>query len=313
MRDDPPVIRFRTLVTWSSHRLKESLDQSKSTSDSVRRKASKALEGLIADLAEKRLDFSWNSSIADEEDGLSLGAMAKLPPNPVNEANSARLAACQAWTARLQAEDAARNSRINAYKSMTENITRLTSVIPPAPAIDADGTPGIVPDLLQPNWQLPVPRMQTMEDALAYGKRLLQPPSSNRDINDARNRRKSVAASSQPPVDDRPDQDPDVIDAHQELGTSLEHITYDAANIHQLAYRLDQFLKLSNTYLKNHLATSYMDLTHLSEPHTSSSSALLPSSTVPGSTAAKRSIDYRSLLRAISRADSASTQKLQPK
>ena len=58
--DDPPAIRFRTLVTWSMHRLRESMEQnSNSHSLALREAARQALAATIKDLAEKRVDLSW--------------------------------------------------------------------------------------------------------------------------------------------------------------------------------------------------------------------------------------------------------------
>lgn len=59
--DDPPAIRFRTLLTWSVHRLKENIEaKAKEEPRSADGKAAVAIaEALIKDLAEKRIDVSW--------------------------------------------------------------------------------------------------------------------------------------------------------------------------------------------------------------------------------------------------------------
>ena len=58
--DDPPAIRFRTLMTWSMHRLKKSMEHDgKSYSLGLREAAKQALAETIKDLAEKRVDLSW--------------------------------------------------------------------------------------------------------------------------------------------------------------------------------------------------------------------------------------------------------------
>lgn len=60
--DDPPAIRFRTLVTWSLHRLKEGMRaklQDTQSDPAVRQAAVKIADALIKDVAEKRIDLSW--------------------------------------------------------------------------------------------------------------------------------------------------------------------------------------------------------------------------------------------------------------
>ena len=61
--DDPPAVRFRTLVTWSAHRLKEASEaQSRAAPTDVRAAVSAVLDSLIADLMEKRIDLSWQAA-----------------------------------------------------------------------------------------------------------------------------------------------------------------------------------------------------------------------------------------------------------
>lgn len=56
-------MRFRTLVTWSAHRLKESSEsQSSTASPAVRAAVSSVMDSLIADLVEKRIDLSWQAA-----------------------------------------------------------------------------------------------------------------------------------------------------------------------------------------------------------------------------------------------------------
>jgi len=69
--DDPPAVRFRTLVTWSAHRLKEASEtQSRTASTEVRSAVSSIMDKLIADLVEKRIDLSWQAADAEEVSGL---------------------------------------------------------------------------------------------------------------------------------------------------------------------------------------------------------------------------------------------------
>ena len=293
--DDPPAIRFRTLVTWAAHRMKDRLlEASVNSSKNTRDKAMRSLDGMISDIVEKRIDLTWTPSEGDSTAAVKRSE-AHLPPNPQNEANAARLRSCQAWTARLQAEDEARNARINAYKSMTERITRLTTVLPPAPVSNENGEPAEMPDLLQPNWHLPIPRIRNKEDALAYGRKMLEP---------RRTKRKSGVA-------DATDADPDVIDIQQELGIDLAGIAQDAAEIHQMAYRIDRYLKLSDTFLNTHLARSHLALTQLTRPSltiasaNTSHSASLSDFMTGRPSAQRKAVDHRSLLRAIARADMA--------
>ena len=58
--DDPPAIRFGTLITWSTPCLKESIQHgSKRYSLDLREAARQALAETIKDLAEKRVDLRW--------------------------------------------------------------------------------------------------------------------------------------------------------------------------------------------------------------------------------------------------------------
>jgi len=64
---DPPAIRFRTLATWSMHRLKETLEiESKGYPNSIRDGARKAMETIINDLAEKKLSLTWPPDAGDD-------------------------------------------------------------------------------------------------------------------------------------------------------------------------------------------------------------------------------------------------------
>lgn len=61
--DDPPAVRFRTLVTWSAHRLKEASEaQSRTAPTDVRAAVSAVMDNLIADLVEKRINLSWQAA-----------------------------------------------------------------------------------------------------------------------------------------------------------------------------------------------------------------------------------------------------------
>lgn len=60
--DDPQPVRFRTLVTWSAHRLKEAMEsETRTGAAAVRAAASSVMDSLIADLVEKRIDLSWQA------------------------------------------------------------------------------------------------------------------------------------------------------------------------------------------------------------------------------------------------------------
>lgn len=60
--DDPPAVRFRTLVAWSAHRVKDKAEaESSNASSAVRAAASSVMDSLISDLMEKRIDLGWQA------------------------------------------------------------------------------------------------------------------------------------------------------------------------------------------------------------------------------------------------------------
>jgi len=231
---------------------------------------------------------------------IQLPSIANLPPHPQNESNQAKLEACLAWSARLKAEDEARNTRIKEYKAMTEAITRLAA--PPIP-ISAEGDAEFT-DLLTPDWSQKVPRLKTKEDILAFGQRLLQAKQL-----DAGHKGKQAEQDT-----------PDDINVEAELGINLVDLRHQAASLHQAAYRLEQFLKIGDLFLKKHLAQSHLAVSLLTRPTDAHKDAHRP--TNAGSSGASSSRvqggdlegflpspnplahgDPRDLLRALSRAE----------
>ena len=66
--DDPPAIRFRTLATWTAHRIKDGLEAKAKDDPSAMRKAAVGIaEALIKDLVEKRVDVSWTPEDTDAQ------------------------------------------------------------------------------------------------------------------------------------------------------------------------------------------------------------------------------------------------------
>ena len=269
---------------------------------------------------------------------------ADLPPHSENVANQAKLEACTAWTDRLTHEDQTRNARINQYKVMTEAITKLTNVLPaaPVPAPADSASPAElppVPDILKPNFTMPIPsRLKTKDEILSFGRILLQPklpPSSTSS------RRKSVAASE--PTPEEAQGDPDEVNCNEELpNLALDDLRHRAAAMYQTAHRVNQFLQTSDKYLDRHLEQTQLALSELMlgarSGSATASGARSPTGaqaasgdaaasggddggtamglqlrtgaagSVPAQSAARRSLNPRDLLRAISRADTATAK-----
>lgn len=195
----------------------------------------------------------------------------KLPPNPENEANQAKLESCQAWIKRLQDEDKARNARINQYKAMTERITKLMTPLPPLPA-SSDPTSSTslseIPDLLQPNWTLAIPRFEDRSDMLSYGRKLLEPKPSTIST-----RRKSAAAAEANKKDNNTTQeDPNIVNVQDEYPIDYDEIRHQAASLAQNSYRINQFLKLADSFVTQHLAKTQASLAQFTTSGGASSS-----------------------------------------
>ena len=131
---------------------------------------------------------------------------------------------------------------------MTDSITRLAAPPPPAPIT----TDGVTEDLLHPNWDLPIPRLRNQDDVLAYGRHLLQPKATTGKANKGKGRESEA------------DEHPDVVDVEAELGSTLEVIKYQAAQMHQVSHRMRQFLKSSDDFIGIRLADSYLALSQQS-------------------------------------------------
>jgi len=136
---------------------------------------------------------------------------------------------------------------------MTERITKLMTPLPPIPASASGSTStGEIPDLLQPNWSLPLPRFKGKADMLAYGKKLLQPKPFTTST-----RRKSAAASS----DHK--QDSNIVNVQDEHPIDFDEIRHQASSLAQNSYRVNQFLTLADTFVTQHLAKTQATLAQI--------------------------------------------------
>lgn len=85
------------------------------------------------------------------------------------------------WTARLYAEDESLNTRVKQYRNLFGSFSRLVEPIPTLPPITAtagqphSSTTSLPPDIVKPNFSLPVPKMKKNEDMLAFGEQLILP------------------------------------------------------------------------------------------------------------------------------------------
>lgn len=222
---------------------------------------------------------------------------------------------------------------------MTEAITKLTNVLPAAAQPAPDSASPAVADILKPNFTMPIPsRLQTKDEILSFGRILLQPklpPSS------ASSRRKSVAASE--PTPEHAQGDPDEIRCNEELpNLALDDLRHRAASMHQTIHRVNQFLETSDKYLDRHLEQTRIALGELmlgagsasadaggarsaagaqaasgdtaasGGDHGGTSMGLQlrtgAAASLSAQSAARRSLNPRDLLRAISRADTATAK-----
>lgn len=206
---------------------------------------------------------------------------------------------------------------------MTERITKLMTPLPPLPASTSDPSSSAtaIPDLLQPNWSLPVPKFKNKNDMLAYAQKLLQPKSST-----ATTRRKSAAAAAAAAEEST---DSNVIKVQEEYPVDYDEIRHQAASMSQSTYRINQFLKLADTFITQHLARTQAQLSQItassstsgggsrnasgsgtakernaaSEEDASNTTRALLAGNNAAQSVKSRGQDARSLLRAISRAD----------
>lgn len=140
---------------------------------------------------------------------------------------------------------------------MTERITKLMTPLPPLPGpFSSSSAPSSIPDLLQPNWSLPIPRFSTTDDMLAYGKKLLQPKPSTTST-----RRKSAAAAAAAAANnEESNSDPNIVKVQEEYPIDYDEIKHQAASMTQSAYRINQFLKLADTFITQHLSRTQIQL-----------------------------------------------------
>lgn len=214
----------------------------------------------------------------------------KLPPNKENESNETKLAACQAWIKRLQEEDQARNARINQYKTMTERITKLTTPLPAPVPSPSDPSQMIMPDLLQPNWSLPLPRFTNKADILAYGKTLMQ--SKPIAISSRSTRRKSAAAAEAP-------SDSNTVNIQDEYPVDYDEIRHQAASLAQSSYRVNQFVKLADTFITQHLQRTQASLAQIRSGNDNRASALTSGSNEKGKNTTTTANDVNSTTQAL--------------
>lgn len=152
---------------------------------------------------------------------------------------------------------------------------------------------------------------------LAYGRKLLQPKPST-----VSTRRKSAAAT-----ETDKDQDPNVIHVQSEYPIDFDEIRHQASSLAQNSYRVNQFLNLADTFVKQHLAKTQATLAQITsgtrgdhalgigssgagqkgknrhDDEQSTTRALLEGVSGSPNQVKKRGMDAMSLLRAISKAD----------
>lgn len=132
---------------------------------------------------------------------------------------------------------------------MTERITKLITPLPPS----TSSTSTDIPDLLQPNWSLPIPRFKDKSDMLEYGKKLLQPKPSSIST-----RRKSATAASAADT-----QDPNLVNVQDEYPVDYNEIRHQASSLAQNSYRVNQFLNLADTFITQHIAKTQTTLSQI--------------------------------------------------
>lgn len=135
---------------------------------------------------------------------------------------------------------------------MTERITKLITPLPLSNT-GALGTQSItsdIPDLLQPNWSLSLPRFKDKKDMLEYGQKLLHSKSSG-----AATRRKSAAAVEIP--------ESNIVNVQDEYPVDYSEMRHQASSLAQNSYRINQFLNLADTYITQHIAKTQMTLSQI--------------------------------------------------
>lgn len=198
---------------------------------------------------------------------------------------------------------------------MFGTFSRLLEPVPTAPPA-ADGQPATLPDIVKPNFSLSIPKLKSKEDMLALGEQLILPVPPKAP-GSARRKSRGKAAEE---VEEEAPEDPDVLDIAKETGMSLKDIRHQSASMQQTAHRIDQFLKLSNTFLSQHLARSHLALAQVSQSSLASASSGSSSATktsglqigqMPSLTSAAhgKKAMTRALLRGISKADTSSAKR----
>lgn len=114
--NEPPPIRFLTLVSWAARRFNDDLtasipaaplfpsssstsDQAISIEDRAKRKAAQAISQFIDDVCNKRVDVNWLSSTTATE--APKKDETTLLPNPENEALQRKMTGLDQWIARF--------------------------------------------------------------------------------------------------------------------------------------------------------------------------------------------------------------------
>lgn len=147
---------------------------------------------------------------------------------------------------------------MNHYKAAMDRIRRLPTTLPTLPTLPAtvdensngnsNGNGSTSTDTLHPNWSLPLPKFKGKEDILAYGRKLVQPKPAPKPPS----RRKSTAAAAAAnTTEDEPD--PDVVDIQSEYPIDTAEIRHQVSSLRQDTYRVEQFLRLADTFVTQHL------------------------------------------------------------
>ncbi|KAM0791816.1 hypothetical protein ACM66B_004076 [Microbotryomycetes sp. NB124-2] len=302
---EPVARRLRSILSWTTQRRRDQLHldrQANQDADSAL--ALDIVNQFINDVCESRLDVSVPHQ---REDAQAAGGDRRRP-HPRNESNAAKLAEIEAHYAAISKEQDARDSVKPTYEAFARR----------AEARTLAGAGNNTKVQLSAIDGLAETRMTTLDDALAFGRRILDSSAaaSESKFKRAANR-KSKASLEDPSVS-------------TELSKLLADVRLDTAHFRKLSHRMDRFVEVTSAYVSSRSRGTHRALTTQaqqgSHAHGGLSSVHLPSgghdnddssvrtgiATAVGATTqsvdapASAGAEQRDLLRALAAADSRS-------
>ncbi|KAK4046920.1 hypothetical protein OIV83_005711 [Microbotryomycetes sp. JL201] len=234
---EPVARRLRSILSWTTQRRRDQLQlESKSSQDTDVALAFEVIGQFISDVCDSRIDVSVQHSGDDARAAIG----DRRRPHPRNESNAAKLAEIEANYAAISREQDARDSVKPTYEAFARRAEARTLAMTAA---------DVMVDFAAVDGGLPNANITAYEDALAFGRQVLDSSSNPTDAKG----KKGANRKSRP--------SPEEALVSTELSKLLADVRLDTAHFRQLSHRLDKFVEVTSSYVSSRSRGTHRALT----------------------------------------------------